>query len=197
MSEMIKMVVVLTLLSALSGGLLATLRDKTKDQIINQELQNVKGPAVRALLEGCSNDPIAERFKVTVGEEEKDVFVGTFDGTPNTIVIETSGSGYGGSVGLMVGINVNEDKLVGVGVTTHSETPGLGANAKDDPSFAAQFKGLSLENPFKVLQDGGAINAVSGATSTSRAVCNAANKATDIYKELKPKLVEQLKSFSK
>jgi electron transport complex protein RnfG len=50
MREMIKMVVVLTVLSSFSGGLLAALRDGTKDKIENQQLEFVKGPAIRKIL---------------------------------------------------------------------------------------------------------------------------------------------------
>jgi Na+-translocating ferredoxin:NAD+ oxidoreductase subunit G len=46
MNEMIKMVVVLTVLAALSGGLLAAVRTGTSEQIESQQLQFVKGPAI-------------------------------------------------------------------------------------------------------------------------------------------------------
>ena len=66
-------------------------------------------------------------------------FVGVFDGTANTVVLESSANGYGGKIGMVVAINMAEETLRGVAVTTHTETPGLGANAKSDPAFAAQF----------------------------------------------------------
>jgi len=97
----------------------------------------------------------------------------------------------------MVGVNVETDKIVGIGVTTHSETPGLGAMAKDDPGFAAQFKGFSITKPIKVTNDGGQVNAISGATITSRAVCAAATDAGNIYQKLKPRLSEKIKELNK
>lgn len=196
MREMIKMVVVLTILSSVSGGLLAAVRNGTKDKIENQQLQLVKGPAIRAILEGCSNDPVADRFKITDEATERSFFVGVFDGAAQTVAFETFGKGYGGDVGLMVAINLTDDTLVGAGVTTHSETPGLGAKSKTDPSFARQFKGISAVAPIKVTNDGGAINALSGATITSRAVCAAATEAGQIYQRLKPQIEEQLQSFT-
>jgi len=195
MSDMIKMVVVLTVLSAFSGGLLAAIRNGTLDQIENQQLQFVKGPAIKAILEGASNDPISDRFKLQDGDTERSFFIGKFDGKANTVALETYGKGYGGDVGVMVGINVDDDKLVGVGVTTHSETPGMGARAKEDPKFVAQYKGISVEDPIKVTQDGGQINALSGATITSRAVSAASTEATEIYKRLKPQIEEKLKEI--
>jgi len=197
MREMIKMLIVLTVLATLSGGLLAAIRDNTKDRIENQVLEFVKGPAIRSILQGATNDPIVDRFQLKAGDIEHTFFVGVFDGEPRAVTFETSGKGYGGDVGLMVGIDTKDDKLVGVGVTTHGETPGMGAKAKTDPSFVSQFKGLSLKDPLKVTGDGGSINAISGATITSRAVCSAATDATELYEKLKPQLTEKLKEFKK
>ena len=197
MREMIKMVVVLTILSFFSGGVLAYLRNSTQERIDNQVLEFVKGPAVRTIFEGAGNNPIADRFTIKDGDVERTFFVGSFDDEPQGIAFETSGKGYGGDVGLMVGINVKEGKLIGVGVTTHGETPGMGARAKSDPSFVAQFKDQALGEPFKVTADGGSINALSGATITSRAVSAAATDAENIYQKLKPQIDEKLKAFKK
>lgn len=197
MREMMKMIVVLTILSAFSGGLLAAVRGGTKDIIENQELKFVKGPAILKILEGAENDPVNDRFKIKDGESERSFFVGVFNGNANIVVFETFGNGYADVFGLMVGIDVKTDEFSSVAVTVHKETPGLGANAKDDPSFAAQFKGVPTDNPVKVTNDGGKISAISGATITSRAVCLVATDASKIYKRLKPQIEEKLKGFNK
>jgi len=191
------MVVVLTVLSTISGGLLSGLKNATASKIEVQQLKFVKGPAIKEILKGVSNDPIADRFAIKDDNTERKFFVGKFDNKANTVVLESAGKGYGGDVGLMVAVNMDDDTIVGAGVTTHSETPGLGARAKDDPGFVTQFKGLPIEEMFKVTNDGGKINAMSGATITSRAVCAAASDAGKIYKKLKPQLVEKLKEFNK
>jgi Na+-translocating ferredoxin:NAD+ oxidoreductase subunit G len=197
MRELIKMVVVLPVLSVLSGGLLSGFRNATAARIEVQQLKFVKGPAITAILKGVSNDPIKDRFAIKDGETERKVFVGKFDDKANTVVLESFGKGYGGDIGLMVAINMEDDTIVGAGVTTHSETPGLGATAKDDPGFVSQFKGLPIEETFKVTNDGGKVNAMSGATITSRAVCAAATEAGGIYQRMKPQLTEKLKEFNK
>jgi len=197
MREMIKMVVVLTVLCAFSGGLLAALRDATKERIEIQQLEFVKGPAIRKILEGASNDPIKDRFKIKVGETERTFFVGVFDGKPTTVAYEASGKGFGGEIRMMVGVNLEDDKIAGVGVTTHSETPGIGARAQTDPKFAGQFKGLSFTEELKIKGDGGKIDAMSGATVTSKGVTAAVNDAGKFYKEIKPQIAEQVKSFQK
>ncbi len=196
MREIIKMVVVLTILSCFSGGLLAYINTATEERIENQVLEFVKGPAVRSIFADATNDPIADRIQIKDGEIEHTFFVGVIDGEPRGVAFETFGKGgYGGDVGLMVGIDVKEDKLIGAGVTTHAETPGMGAKAKTDPSFVAQFQGLAVKDPIKVTNDGGTINVISGATMTSRAVSSAATEAAQIFQQLKPQITEKIKEF--
>jgi len=197
MRELIKMVVVLTVLSAFSGGLLASLRDGTKDRIEYQQLKFVKGPAILDIFKGATNNPIVDRFKIKDGEVERSFFIGKFDGKPDEVAFESFGKGFGGDIGLMVGVNPSTDKIVGVGVTTHSETPGVGSRAKTDPDFVAQFTGKPMIETFKVKADGGNVDALSGATVTSRGVSSGLTDAGSIYKRLKPKITEKLKEFSK
>lgn len=195
MGEMIKMVVVLTVLSVLSGGGLAYFQNTTAEKIEYNKLQFIKGPAIKAILSGTSNDPIVDRFKIKQGDAERSFFVGVYDGKPKAVAFESSGKGFGGDVGIVVGVDLETDKILGVGVTTHSETPGVGSRAKTDPTFVAQFKGQLLKDSFKVKSDGGQVDAISGATITSRAVSTALTDATKVYAELKPEIVEKAKSF--
>jgi len=199
MRELIKMVVVLTVLSAFSGGLLASLRDGTKDRIEYQQLKLkfVKGPAILDIFKGATNNPIVDRFKIKDGDVERSFFIGKFEGKPDEVAFESYGKGFGGDIGLMVGVNPSTDKIVGVGVTTMSETPGVGSRAKTDPDFVAQFAGKPMIETFKVKADGGQVDALSGATVTSRGVSAGLTDAGSIYKRLKPKITEKLKEFSK
>ena len=196
MNEMVKMVVVMTVLTVVSGGVLAALRNGTLERIENQQLQFVKGPAIKEIMKGASNDPIKDRFKVKDGKTDRSVFVGKFDGKPKVVAFETFAKGFGGPVGLMVGINLKDGTLAGVSVTTHSETPGMGARAKTDPNFVAQFRGKTALKPLKVTKDGGQITALSGATITSRAVCLAATEAGEIFKRLKPEIEKDVQKFN-
>jgi electron transport complex protein RnfG len=197
MGEMIKMVVVLTILSVISGGGLKGLEEWAKPKIENNVMNLVKGPAIRQILKAADNDPVEDRFKITDGDQERNIFVGVFGGSADTVVVEASANGYGDKVGMVVAINMAEDSLRGMAVTTHKETPGLGAMVKDNPNFAAQFVGKSIGSPFGVTNDGGQISALSGATITSRAVCTGVNQAVETYNRLKPQLEEQIKGMGK
>lgn len=195
MGDMIKMVVVLTILSVVSGSLLAAVRTGTMERIENQELEYVKGPAIRQILEGASNDPIKDRFKLMDGESEKAFFLGKLDGDARHVVFEASGGGFGGPIGVMVGVNIADGNIVGVGVTTHTETPGLGSKAKTDPKFSGQFVGMPLSGEFNVKNEGGAVDSISGATVTSKGVCIAVTEASKVYDRLKTQLTEKAKDM--
>jgi len=196
MGEMIKMIVVLTFLSSFSGGLLAYVKENTEKRIEDQVLQLVKGPTIRGIFKDAENDPMTDRFTIERDKEKLTFFVAKLNGKAQTVAFESSGKGYGGDVGLMVAVDVSTDKIYGVGVTTHTETAGLGSRAKDDPSFATQFVGQPILETIQVAGDGGKINALSGATITSRAVCAAASQAGETYKNLKPEIEEKLKSIT-
>jgi electron transport complex protein RnfG len=195
MREMVRLLVAIAVFSSFSGALLAAIESGTRERIEYQQLKFVKGPAIQRILEGCTNDPLVDRFKLPDGKVERSFFVGVFDGKPNTVALESSGKGYGGDIGVIVAVNLENDQIVGVGVTTHSETPGVGSRAKDDPSFSEQFKGLSIKDPFKVKADGGQIDAVSGATISSRGVCGAVVTSADIYMRLKNEIMDKVKGL--
>lgn len=198
MREMLKMVIVLTILSLFSGGILAAIHNQTRERAKLQIIKFVKGPALKKIFKKASNNPMEDRFEIKDGKTERTFFVGILDGEPRAVAFETFGrGGYGGYVGLMVAIDVKTDEVLGVGVTTHAETPGMGARAETDPDFVGQFQGLPIKDPFKVTQDGGSINALSGATLTSRAVSLAATEAGQIYQKLKPQVVAKLKELKK
>ena len=193
MREMLKLFVAVVVFSCLSGGVLAAIQNVTKDSIEYQQLKFVKGPTIKQIMEGCTNDPLIDRLKIVDQAKEMHFFLGKFEGKPNAVAFETFGKGFGGVMGVIVGVDLETDKIIGVGVTTHSETPGVGSRAKTDPKFAAQFKGLSITDPFKVKADGGQIDALTGATISSRGVCGALVEAGEIYKKLKPTLIEKMR----
>ena len=86
--------------------------------------------------------------------------------------------GYSGAIDLLIGINSEDQRLLGVRVTSHKETPGLGDKIETSKSdWIFQFEGKSLNLPtskqWKVKKDGGVFDQFTGATITPRAVVNA------------------------
>lgn len=89
----------------------------------------------------------------------------------NGYVIETVTAGYAGDITLLVGVN-NEGQVTGLMVRQISETFGLGAKARTDTEFLSQFLGTSGEAAV-----GDTVDAITGATVTSKAVTKAVNAA--------------------
>ena len=94
--------------------------------------------------------------------------------------VEVTPSGFNGTVTMMVGVD-NAGKVLGISVVNHTETAGLGAvsaaNTSAGESFRSQFAGKT--DSVAVAKDGGEIDAITGATITSRAVCTGVNAALD------------------
>lgn len=95
----------------------------------------------------------------------------------------TSPSGYGGDIKVAIGVSNKTNKITGFTVLSHSETAGLGAKATED-EFKSQFIGKSA-NGINYTKNGASndteIDALSGATITSNAVCEDVDSALAVY----------------
>lgn len=95
-------------------------------------------------------------------------------------VFQTSAKGYGGDIVVMVGV-LGDGTVAGVSILSISETAGLGMNAKN-ASFLQQFVGKS--GTIGVQKNGSSdteIQALTGATITSKAMASAVNQALALY----------------
>ncbi len=193
MREMISMIVVLTVLASVSGGLLAAIKSGTELRIEEQILKFQQAPAIESLFSDVTNDPLKERFNIETEERTLQMFPAKLQDGTTAVAFETFGKGgYGGDIGLIVGINLNTDQLVGARVTTHAETPGLGSRVKDELTFVSQFADKPIDADLALKSDNGTIDAISGATVTSRAVTRAAIQAQELYSKLKPEIQKQI-----
>lgn len=190
MSESGKMILVLAVICGACGFLLAGVKRVTEDRIEEQIMRYVKGPAVQEVLGGATNNPLEDRRQVTVGGAPVTVFIGKTDGAISSLAYETTAEGFGGELGVMVGYGVTKDDLVGVGITSHKETPGVGARVTQD-EFTGRFVGKPLGTNFAVTKDGGAIDALTGATISSRAVCAAVRESVKEFPEIKAQVLKQ------
>ena len=107
-----------------------------------------------------------EASAVATDEETGETFV--LSGFPPIgFAFMTDGRGYGGKIGILVGLEI--DRAVrGIRIISHQETPGLGAKITS-LDFLDQFAGLST-GELAIRRDGGAVDAITGATISSRAV---------------------------
>lgn len=94
--------------------------------------------------------------------------------------------GYSGLVTMMVGISPS-DEVLGVSILSHAETPGLGSKMCDEGnSLITSIEGKSLSTlNLHVKKDGGDVDALTGATISSRAYCDAVTRAYTALKQVK------------
>ena len=177
MLEILKMVGVLTVTAMVSGLALGVVRDGTAERIAEQELKFVKEPAIREIFAGLDNDPVAERVEIPMGEDQViTVFPAKKGGETLGVALEGSSNGYGGAVLVMVGVGL-DGTIAGIGVTSHKETPGLGARCVE-PAFRDQFQGMTYASGVA-----GSVDAITGATITTGAVIGAVDQATQMFEE--------------
>jgi electron transport complex protein RnfG len=185
------MLVVLTAICAVSGFTLALVHDVTKEPIEYSRLKFIKEPAVKLVLTGYDNDPIKDRVAIPMGKDKKGkpvkliVFPAKKGGKTFAVAFESTARGYHGPIGVMVGVDLDKKKLTGISIVSHSETPGLGARIVE-PNFTDSFKGKPMDKELAV----GDINALSGATLSTKGVVAAVNKAQATLGKHRDKMVQ-------
>ena len=97
------------------------------------------------------------------------------------VAIKTKSSkGYSGDIWLMVGLDTT-GTIRNIVVIEHKETPGLGSKMTGE-KFLRQFLDVNpTTTDLRVKKDGGTIDAISGATISSRAFSEAVKLASDSY----------------
>ena len=98
----------------------------------------------------------------------------------NGYALEVKPGGFDNTITMMVGVDF-EGKVLGISIVSHTETAGLGAVAAAKTSAGEAFRGqfVGQSGAVSVSKDGGQIEAITGATITSRAICVGINAALD------------------
>ena len=162
----------LLLICAVTAGLLAGVNGITAP-IIAELNAAATQEAISAVLPGGFDSEITD-YADASGIVSK-VYQGE-----NGYALDVGPGGFDNTITMMVGID-NEGKVLGISVVSHTETAGLGAVADADTpkgiAFREQFVGTS--GSVSVTKDGGMMDAITGATITSRAICVGVNAALD------------------
>ena len=162
----------LLLICAVTAGLLAGVNSITAPIIDDLNAAKTQ-EAISAVLPGGFDTEIAD-YADASGIVSK-VYQGA-----NGYAVEVGPGGFDNTITMMVGID-NEGKVLGISIVNHTETAGLGAVADADTpkgiAFREQFMGAS--GSVSVTKDGGTMDAITGATITSRAICVGVNAALD------------------
>lgn len=176
-----RMILVLTLITVMSGGILAGWDMYTKPRVAYHREQALK----RAIAEVLPEHDVYETRETDAGT----LYIGTKSGSdlPVGIAFMAIGSGFQGELRIMVGLSPDLSQLTGIKVLEQIETPGLGTKIVVDPSnkqdpywFPAQFKGVQVEPEIVVVKNAkpstaSEVQGITGATISSKAVTQILN----------------------
>lgn len=163
----LKLTLTLFLITAVVAGLLGLVNYITADKI-KKGNEEKAAKAKAEVLEASSYEEVKEFT------DESRLVKNVWKADALGYVVECVVGGSQGDIDLMIGVRT-DGTVSGVSIIRQSETAGLGAKATQ-PEFTDQFIGKSGE--VLVTKDGGEIDALTGATITSRAVCSAVSAAT-------------------
>ena len=103
----------------------------------------------------------------------------------NGYAVQTTPGGFDNTITMMVGVD-NDGKVLGISIVSHTETAGLGAVAAAGTPAGEAFRGgfVGKSGSVSVTKDGGEIEAITGATITSRAICVGVNAALECVAQM-------------
>jgi electron transport complex protein RnfG len=188
MKSTAKIIIVLTLITIISGAILAVLDSFT-------------APKIEAYQNNLKNDAVAQVLPQGVKIEEitKDgttIFKATKKGQEAGYAFQVSGGGYQSELVIMVGVTPDFSQIIGTKMIAQVETPGLGTKIENDPSnkenaawFMTQFEGVSLNPQITYVKNAkpsksNEIQAITGATISSAAVVDILNNGVKEAKAL-------------
>ena len=181
-STLINMVIVLFLITLAAGLSLGYVNDITLEPKAKARLAK-KTKALELVLPEFDNNPIeqVQRFKSDKVKDSVEVYMAIKDSIlVGMAVTGTSEKGYSGIVKLMVGFEP-DGKIRNITVLQQKETPGLGTKMKGD-KFIQQYRGKDPSNfDLRVKKDGGEVDALAGATISTRAFSEATQQAYDVH----------------
>ncbi|MFT4174553.1 MAG: electron transport complex subunit RsxG [Rhodocyclaceae bacterium] len=168
--------IVLALVDAATRGPIAQAQVRDTQQSLEQVL-----PPNYA-----DNNLLADSLKVTgPNGAPLTVYRARAQGVVKAVLFELSGKGYGGPISLVMAVD-GSGTVLGVRITHHTETPGLGDKIdadKGDWIYSFAHKSFASLPPARwaVKKDGGDFDQFAGATITPRAVVNTVRQGLDFF----------------
>ena len=162
----------LLLICAVTAGLLAGGNAVTEPILAELNAAKTQEAIMKVLPSGFDTE-------ITEYTDESGIVSRIYKGADG-YAVEVQPAGFGGTITMMVGVS-KDGEVLGISIVSHTETAGLGAVAAAKTTageaFRAGFAGLT--GTAAVTKDGGTVDAITGATITSRAVCDGVNAARE------------------
>jgi electron transport complex protein RnfG len=177
-STFLNMLATLFVVTLVAAGLLGSVYALTKEPIRLAELK-AKNEAIQVVVPGFDNEPSQEVEKFLMDGDSIFLYTARKGEELLGTAVETfTNEGFSGEFKLMVGFKP-DGTIIDIAVIKHAETPGLGDKMERDKSdFNVQFMGQHPDQ-FKlaVKKDRGDVDAITASTITSRAYCEAVQRA--------------------
>jgi electron transport complex protein RnfG len=191
--EIVRLVVVLSAICGFSAGALTFARQHLADRIEKQNDFYVRGPALERLFKQPAADLLDNKISFTMDGLTYPVFFTREGDIITGLAVEAPGAGgYAGDIVIMVAIDLTTQRMVGMEIIQHSETPGVGAQV-EKAGFRRQWAGLPAAERVGLTSQGGRLDAISGATYSSRAVINGTNRIVDLVSRNRDELLATIK----
>jgi len=184
-STFLNMLATLFGVTLLAAGLLGSVYALTKEPIRLAELKK-KNEAIQVVVPGFDNEPSQEVERLFMDGDSLFFYTARKGEEILGTAVETfTNEGFSGEFTLMVGFKP-DGSIIDIAVIKHSETPGLGDKMERDKSdFNVQFMGKHPESfNMAVVKDRGDVDAITASTITSRAYCDAVNRAYSALVEI-------------
>lgn len=188
MNNTAKIIIVLTLITIISGGVLAILDSYTKPRIEAYKTE-AKNEAV--------SDVLPKNVKIeTLVKNDLTYYKASKNKEVVAYAFQVSGGGYQSELVLMVGVSADFSEIIAAKILSQVETPGLGTKIENDPSnkedpgwFMNQFKDLTVDPEIIYVKNikpskKNEIQAITGATISSAAIVDILNKGIQKYKAI-------------
>lgn len=181
-STLANMVISLFTITLVASASLGAVYEVTKEPIAAAMLAK-KNAAISSVIPPFTNNPGDEVYKIPTDGDTLYFYPGKNGDEMVGVAVETfTNAGFSGNIKLMVGL-LPDGTINDIAVLYHSETPGLGDKMdKKKSDFSLQFQGKNPQD-FKLMvrKDGGDVDAITASTISSRAFCDAVERAYNGY----------------
>lgn len=182
MKENFKLGGILLIITMIAGIVLGFANDLTKEAIIeNSKVSKEDLSYIMPEAQGIQDMDMELDAEGNV----KEIYEAVSGNDVVGYVLKVTSKGFHGAVDFVVGIS-KDDKVSGIKVLAHSETPGLGAKIAEE-KFTSRFKDKPATEYLEVVKvtpnKDNEVEAISGATTSSKASVSAVNEAITFYLE--------------
>ena len=185
----------LGLVALIASAALSLTNRQTHEPIASAEARDLQASLHQVLPEGFSdNELLKDTVMVKTAQGDVTVYRARKGALVRGVIYPMTGRGYSGPISLVMGVD-RDGHILGVRITKHTETPGLGDKIELDKSdWVRSFVGKYIGNPppprWAVKKDGGDFDQFTGATITPRSVVKTVHEGLAFFTAHRERLLD-------